>query len=74
VAISRFGIGSRGIVFFIVGGSLVLAALRHNPEAAHGTSGALQELPDPMLVVVVLGLAAYGVYALVNAKYRRIEA
>lgn len=72
VAISRFGIAARGVVFFIIGGSLLIAALRHNPRAAHGTTGALQELPLPLLMVVGLGLAAYGVYALVNAKYRRI--
>jgi hypothetical protein len=74
VAISRFGIGARGIVFFVIGGSLVIAALRHNPSDAHGTTGALQELPHPLLVVVGFGLAAYGVYALVNARYRRIKA
>jgi hypothetical protein len=74
VLISRFGIAARGVVFFIIGGSLLIAALRHNPKAAHGTTGALQELPQPLLVLVGLGLAAYGVYALVNAKYRRIKA
>lgn len=74
IAISRFGIGARGLVFFVIGGSLVLAALRHNPQAAHGTTGALQEFPPPLLVVMGFGLAAYGVYALVNAKYRRIKA
>ncbi|MFL6246801.1 MAG: DUF1206 domain-containing protein [Thermoanaerobaculia bacterium] len=74
IAISRFGIGARGVVFFVIGGSLVIAALRHNPGAAHGTTGALQELPQPLLVLVGFGLAAYGVYALVNAKYRRIKA
>ncbi|HEV7765207.1 MAG TPA: DUF1206 domain-containing protein [Thermoanaerobaculia bacterium] len=72
IAISRFGIGARGVVFFIIGGSLVLAAWRHNAQAAHGTTGALRELPAPMLAVVGFGLAAYGVYALVNARYRRI--
>lgn len=74
IAISRFGIGARGLVFFIVGGSIVMAAVRHNAQAAHGTTGALQELPLPLLIVVGFGLAAYGVYALVNAKYRRIKA
>ena len=74
IAISRFGIGARGAVFVIIGGSLVLAALRHNAQAAHSTTGALQELPLPLLVLVGFGLAAYGVYALVNAKYRRIKA
>ncbi len=72
VAISRFGIGARGIVFFVIGGSLVLAAVKHNPNAARGMSGALASLPQPMLVVVGVGLAGYGVYALVNARYRRI--
>jgi hypothetical protein len=72
IAISRFGIGARGLVFLIIGGSLVLAALRHNAETAHGTAGALRELPSPLLILAGFGLAAYGVYALVNAKYRRI--
>jgi hypothetical protein len=72
VGISRFGIAARGFVFFVIGGSVVVAALKHNPSRAHGTSGALEALPQPMLVLVGLGLAAYGVYALVNARYRRI--
>jgi hypothetical protein len=72
IAISRFGIGARGLVFFIIGGSLVMAAVKHNPSQARGTSGALQALPDPVLALVGIGLAAYGVYALVNARYRRI--
>lgn len=73
IAVSRFGIGARGIVFFIIGGSLVLAAVKHRASEAHSTTGALQELPQPMLVVVGLGLAAYGVYALVNARYRKMS-
>ena len=72
VAISRFGIGARGIVFFIIGGSIVIAAVQHNPNAARGMAGALNALPQPMLIAVGVGLAAYGVYALVNARYRRI--
>lgn len=74
VAISRFGIGARGLVFLVAGGSVVLAGVRHNPNAAHGTTGAMQQLPPPLLVLVGFGLAAYGVYALVNARYRRIKA
>jgi hypothetical protein len=74
VAVSRFGLAARGIVFFVIGGSLVIAAIRHNPNAARGTSGALQQLPDPLLVAVGVGLAAYGIYAWVNARYRSIKA
>lgn len=72
VAISRFGIGARGIVFFVIGGSLVVAGVKHNPNAAHATSGALAVMPPPMLGLVGIGLIAYGVYAMVNARYRRI--
>lgn len=74
VLISRIGIGARGIVFVVVGGSLLIAALRHNPDAAHGTSGALDVLPGPALAAVGVGLMAYGVYAFVNARYRSINA
>jgi hypothetical protein len=74
VAISRFGIAARAVVFFVVGVSLVRAALQHNADAARGSSRALDVLPDPMLVLVGLGLVAYGVYAVVNARYRTIRA
>ena len=78
VAVSRFGIGARAIVFFFIGGSLVLAAVQHEVGEAHGTSGALQQIAEPfggaLLVLVGIGLAAYGIYALVNARYRSIRA
>ena len=72
VAISRFGIGARGVVMFVVGGSLFMAGFKHNANEAHGTSGALGAMPPLLLGFVGLGLVAYGVYALVNARYRRI--
>ncbi|HJQ36060.1 MAG TPA: DUF1206 domain-containing protein [Thermoanaerobaculia bacterium] len=78
VAVSRFGIAARGVIFFLIGGSLVVAALRYDPAAAEGTSGALHDLAKPLggipLVVVGIGLAAYGIYAFVNARYRSIRA
>jgi hypothetical protein len=78
VAISRFGIAARGVVFFVIGGSLVIAAMRHNPREAQGMTGALRQIAEPfggkLLVFVGIGLAAYGVYAFVNARYRAIRA
>jgi hypothetical protein len=73
VLISRIGIGARGIVFLVIGGSLVVAAVRGNPGDAHSTSGALGEMPAPMLTAIGIGLIAYGVYAFVNARYRSIR-
>jgi hypothetical protein len=77
--VSRFGIGARGVVFGIVGGSLVVAALHRNPAAARGTTGALRKLAEQpyghvLLLAAAIGLAAYGVYALLNARYRTIRA
>ena len=74
VAISRFGIAARAVIFGLIGVSLVRAAIRYNPSAAEGTSGAVHQLSGWLLIVIALGLIAYGVYACVNARYRRIKA
>lgn len=79
ISISRFGIAARGIVFAIVGISLVRAAVRYEPGAAHGMTGALMELTQQpfgqlLLAVVAIGLAAFGVFAIVNGLYRKIDA
>lgn len=78
VAVSRFGLGSRGIVFAIIGLSILNAAIRQNPNAARGTTGALKQLAEQpfggvLLVVIAIGLAAYGVYAFINSRYRVIQ-
>ena len=79
ILVSRFGIAARGVVFAIIGGSLVVAALHRNPQAARGTTGALRKLAEQpyghvLLLAAGFGLAAYGVYALLNARYRTIRA
>lgn len=76
IAISRFGIGARAVVFLVIGGSIFMAALRHDASRARGTEGALERLGsfgNLPLIAIGLGLAAYGVYALLNARYRRIQ-
>ena len=78
IGVSRFGIGARGVVFLAVGASLLIAAWRHDPGQARGTAGALRMLADPfgglLLVPIGLGLAAYGIYGWINARYRIIDA
>jgi hypothetical protein len=79
VAICRFGIAARGIVFAIIGISIVRAAIRYDASRAEGTSGAFRTLASQpfgrvLMGVVAAGFVAYGVYAFVNARYRRIEA
>ena len=74
IAISRFGIAARAVVFGVIGVSLVRAAILFNPNAARGTSGAMSQFSGWLLVILALGLIAYGVYAFINARYRYIKA
>lgn len=77
VGISRFGLAARGVVFGTVGLLLVRAGLDEDPRRAGGVGKSMQELAGlgkwPFLAIA-LGLAAYGIYELVNARYRRIRA
>jgi hypothetical protein len=76
VAVSRFGIAARGIVFCFIGFFLARAAGMHDATEAGGVRKSLAWIADIgrwPFVVVALGLVAYGVYELVNARYRRIS-
>ncbi|HEX9406611.1 MAG TPA: DUF1206 domain-containing protein [Thermoanaerobaculia bacterium] len=79
VAICRFGIAGRAIVVGVIGASLVGAALHQNPSRTEAIRGALINVAQapyghPLLLIVSLGLAAYGLYAIVKARYRAIQA
>lgn len=78
VSLARFGLAARGVVFGIIGVSVVTAAIRYEPGAARGLSGAYAKLLEQpfghfLLALVALGFVAYGVYAIVNGLYRRID-
>jgi hypothetical protein len=73
----QFGLSARGIVFAIIGFFLILAALQSDASEAQGLNGALlalehQNFAPWLFALVALGLAAYGFFMLVLAKYRRI--
>jgi hypothetical protein len=76
IGLSRAGIAARGIVFGLIGVLLVRAAQHQNPQEAGGIRDSLQMLGGMgrwPLAVVALGLVAYAVYELLNARYRRIR-
>ena len=77
IGVSRFGIGARGLVFLAIAWLLGRAAARHDPSSAGGIDDALSQLAAlgrlPYTAIGV-GLIAYGVYELLNARYRRIAA
>lgn len=75
--IGRAGYTARGIAFMMIGGFLVGAAFHNNPGHAQGLDGILATLAAQpfgpyLLGAVAAGLAAYGVFALVEARYRRM--
>jgi hypothetical protein len=77
VLAGRVGYAARGVVFAVIGVFLIQAARRHDPGEAQGLDGALQALARQsfgpyLLGAVAAGLVAYGIYALVEARYRRI--
>ncbi|MBD2463745.1 DUF1206 domain-containing protein [Oscillatoria sp. FACHB-1407] len=73
----RFGIAARGVVFGIIGIFLIQAAIRSNPNEAKGLGNALAALAQQpfgpwLLGLVALGLIAYSIYSLVEARYRKL--
>jgi len=73
---SRIGLIARGVVFGIIGVSMVYAAVKADPSQAKGTEGALQLLTGNawLLGVVGAGLIGYAIYQWMKARYRIIGA
>ena len=72
----RAGYGARGTVIGITGIFLVVAALQHSPDSTRGLAGSLLALSNQtygtwLLVAVALGLFLFGVFSLMEARYRR---
>lgn len=70
------GHAARGVVFALMGVFLVKAALEYDPQEAIGLDGALKELASQpygsvLLGLVAVGLLLYGLYCLVEARYRK---
>ena len=70
---------ARGVVFGLIGVFVIKAALEYDPKEAIGLDGALQKLAAAtygpyLLGLTAAGLLAYGVYCLVDARYRDVSA
>jgi hypothetical protein len=69
---------ARAVVFALIGIFLVKAAVEYDPREAIGLDGALQKLAaatygSVLLGVTAAGLVAYGLYCLVDARYRDVS-
>jgi hypothetical protein len=68
------GFPGKGIALGLVGGLLVYAAVTFDPAKASGLDGALRTVLDApfgqfLLTLVALGIAAFGVFCLIRARY-----
>jgi hypothetical protein len=75
--VSRVGVTARGLVFALAGGFVVVAAVNYDPSKAAGINGALKELRAApygpyLLMLAALGLIAFGVHGLLEARRRHV--
>ena len=77
IAISRFGIAARAVIFVLIAFSILKAALDRDAGHAEGTAGALRDVAsygNVALATIAIGVMGYGIYQLLNARYRTIRA
>jgi hypothetical protein len=72
-----FGGVARGAVAALVGVFLVIAAVRFSPAKAEGIDGSLRAFAHTpvgplLLILVALGLVAFGMFSWCEARWRRI--
>jgi Domain of Unknown Function (DUF1206) len=77
VRTGRLGLAARGVVFLVIGFFFIQAARQSDPNQAIGLGGALESLAQQpygawVLGLVALGLIAYGIYYMMQARYRYI--
>jgi len=70
------GNASRGAVFAGAGALVIAAAVTYDPDKAAGIDATVKMLHDNnlswLLIIAALGLIAFGIYGLFEAKYRRV--
>ena len=71
--LGRVGYAARGVIFLTIGWLLFRAALDHRPTEAGGLEQALDALRGPLQFPVAAGLALFGCYSLIEARYRSIS-
>ena len=75
--IGTVGLLARGVTFSLIGIFFLKAAIEYDPREAVGLDGALQRLTThsygtAALAVVASGLIAFGVYSIIDARFRKI--
>jgi Domain of Unknown Function (DUF1206) len=69
----RFGYAARGIVFLITGAFIASAGFGEQANQAGGMAEALSWLDSPWDMIVAAGLFAFGLFSLIEARYRMLH-
>ncbi|GAA4724184.1 DUF1206 domain-containing protein [Isoptericola chiayiensis] len=77
VRLGQVGYIAKGVALAVLGGLFVLAGWQSDADQAGGLNQALQTIREQpfgtvLLVVVGLGIAAYGLYSFARARYARL--
>ena len=77
--LARFGLIARGIVFLIMAGLIFRGGLAYDAEQQPGLADALRAVQNYafgwfLFLAIALGLLAFGLYSLAEARYRHISA
>jgi hypothetical protein len=78
VPLTRYALLARATVFALIGGSLIVAAIRVDARATKGMGGTLQALQlqpygSVLLTLIAIGFIAYGVYECAQATWHRTK-
>ena len=68
-----FGYAARGIIFVVSAWFLFQAGTSGSSAQAGGMEQALQWLSSPVNLLVALGLGMFGIFSLIEARYRQIS-
>jgi hypothetical protein len=76
--LSRVGLVARGTVFLILAGLIVRGGLSYDVQQQPGLADALRALQGYsfgwlLLLAIALGLVAFGLYSLAEARYREVS-
>ena len=68
---------TKGAIMALVGWFFLQSAITYDPQEAKGLDAALQEIAGQtwgriVLTIIAIGLLAYGVFAFVESRYRRV--
>jgi hypothetical protein len=71
------GYAAKGLAYTIAGVLLVVAAVTYDAKKARGLDGAVRTLAEQsygtwLLALMALGIAAYGVFCFIQARYRKV--